>query len=816
MHIIDDTLYVFVYSVIKQTKMKNILGIIILIFMVLGTHAQTIKVMNKNDLQGIEDVLVFNKNHTIITNKKGEADLSAFNKLETINFQHASYERLIMTYKELEESHFVVSLSESVLKLNEVVISSNRWEQNKKEVPNKITSISAKEIGFSNAQTTADVLGSSGEVFIQKSQLGGGSPMIRGFAANRLLIVVDGVRMNNAIYRSGNLQNVISIDANSIENAEVIFGPGSVIYGSDALGGVMDFHTLQARLAHGDQMEFSANALTRFSSASNEKTGHFDFNIGWRKWSFLSSVSYSDFDDLRMGSHGNDDYVRPEYVDRINGIDSIVPNSDDNIQRFTKYNQLNLMQKIRFKPNEHWNINYAFHYSKLSDVPRYDRLIQYKDEQLKYAEWYYGPQIWMMNDLTLEYFNQHQLFDKAKLIVAYQNYEESRHDRKFGKDDIRERTENVKALTANLDFDKQLSQKSSLFYGLEAVYNQVNSTGQQRNIISGEIKDYASRYPDGSQYSSYAAYMSYKNNLNEKFTLVAGLRYSQVLLKASFDDTFYQFPFDKIDINTGALNGSVGLVYRPVDTWQFNINASSGFRAPNVDDVGKVFDSEPGAVVVPNDQLNSEYAYNVDFSIRKSIHQKVSLEASVFYTLLQDAMIRKDFTFNGMDSIMYDGELSKVQAIVNAGEANIYGFNLGVYADLLKSLSFKSVLTYTDGEDMDGWPLRHVAPLFGSTHIIFNAFKFKADLYAVYNGEISNQNLSPDEQSKTYMYATDGNGQPYSPAWYTLNLKTSYQFNPYLQINFGIENILDDRYRPYSSGIVAPGRNIIIALKGRI
>src|SRR5688572_16162673 len=133
--------------------------------------------------------------------------------------------------------------------LEGVVVSVNKWEQKLNEVPNKIVKISKSEILRNNPQTSADLLGQSGTVFIQKSQLGGGSPMIRGFATNRVLLVFDGVRMNNAIYRSGNLQNIISIDALSTQTAEVIFGPGSLIYGSDAIGGVMDFHTLEPRFS---------------------------------------------------------------------------------------------------------------------------------------------------------------------------------------------------------------------------------------------------------------------------------------------------------------------------------------------------------------------------------------------------------------------------------------------------------------------------------------------------------------------------------------------------------------------------------------
>ena len=332
------------------------------------------------------------------------------------------------------------------------------------------------------------MLGTAGGVFIQKSQMGGGSPMIRGFAANRILIVVDGVRMNNAIYRSGNLQNVISIDANSIENSEIIFGPGSVIYGSDAIGGVTDFHTLKPRFAYDSVINFSANVLTRYSSANNEKTGHIDFNIGLKKWAFVSNLTYTDYDDLKMGNNGHEDYSRPEYVDFIDGKDSIVQNKDARTQKFSAYNQINFLQKIEFRPNLNWKIKYAFHFSELSDVPRYDRLIQYSDDILKYGDWYYGPQKWIMNVLDIRFTKSNKLFDNVKFISAFQNYEESRHDRKLNNDEIRERTEKVNIFSANLDFEKQLQKNNSVFYGIESVTNKIFSTGQSRNIFTDFFK----------------------------------------------------------------------------------------------------------------------------------------------------------------------------------------------------------------------------------------------------------------------------------------------------------------------------------------
>jgi len=650
--------------------------------------------------------------------------------------------------------------------------------------------------------------------------LGGGSPMIRGFATNRVLIVVDGVRMNNAIYRSGNLQNVISLDANALESAEVLFGPGSVMYGSDAIGGVMDFHTLSPKLSSNENLRFGGSALARWSSANNEKTGHVDFNIGSQKWGFTSSLTYSDFNDLIMGSNGPDDYLRPEYQIFENGKDIIIPNDNPEKQINSGYDQWNVMQKIRFKPNNNWDINYGFHYSTTSDVPRYDRLIEYRNGTLRDGNWYYGPQQWMMHSLSVANFRESGLYDRARLILAFQDYEESRHERRFGRLQLLNRTENVKAYSANLDFDKMLSEKTSLFYGLEAVMNDINSTAIEENIETGATAPLSTRYPDGSTWQSYAAYLNLKSNLSEQFTVLAGLRYSQFGLDAPFDKTFFPFPFDKANIDAGALNGSLGLVFRPTNDWQFNVNASTGFRSPNIDDIGKLFDSAPGIVIVPNPSLESEYSYNIDLGIIKTFSDFLKLDVTGFYTILDNAIVRRDFTFNNQDSILYDGTLSQVQALQNIAQAHVYGIQAGLEAEFSRNWSLASYITWTKGEEEDeetgeNIPLRHAPPTFGATYLNYEANRFRASLYAMYNSEVSYEDLTPSEQGKPTLYAKDENGNPYSPAWFTLNVKASYQISPALQLNVGLENITDQRYRPYSSGIAAAGRNLMVALRGR-
>ena len=185
--------------------------------------------------------------------------------------------------------------------------------------------------------------------------------------------------------------------------------------------------------------------------------------------------------------------------------------------------------------------------------------------------------------------------------------------------------------------------------------------------------------------------------------------------------------------------------------------------------------------------------------------------------LLDDALVRRNFTLSGLDSINYDGELSQVQAIQNAASANVHGFEAGVEIRLPFGFGLQSRFNYQDGEEEldDGStaPLRHAAPWFGDTHLTCSRNRFKADLYGIYNGEISYEDLAPEERGKDYIYAIDADGNPYSPAWYTLNLKATYFFTGSLKMSLGLENLTDRRYRPYSSGISAPGRNFIVSLQ---
>ena len=793
------------------------LNLLFLFFYCIILSAQEVVILDQTSEEPIAGVVVYNssKTQSTISNINGEVNLDVFQENERIIFQHISHIKVILKKSEITS---ILYLKPKHQDLDEIVISASKFEQTKKEVPQKIIAYKEEDIVFSNPQTSADLLQNTGQVFVQKSQLGGGSPMIRGFSTNRLLISVDDVRMNTAIFRGGNIQNVISIDPFAIQNTEVILGSGSIIYGSDAIGGVMNFYTKNPKLAEDENTNFNANSIIRYSSASNEKTGHLDFNLGYKNWAFLTSVSYTNFDDLQMGKNGPNDYLRTEYVLTESGSDIIKQNSNPRVQKFTGYDQINFLEKIHYKQSEKITYDFGLHYSATSKYPRYDRLIRYTDGELKSAEWSYGPQKWLMSNIKMTVLNsKSNLYDKLKITAAYQNFQESRIDRNFGSEHRRVRKENVDVLTANIDFERTISERAKIFYGAEYIYNTVGSKGEEQNIVTNSFSSIASRYPHGATWQSLASYVNYKYKPNKNFTFQSGVRFNHIAIDASFKENnqFLNLPFQNANIKTGAFTGTAGLSWSPNETFLWKLNTSTAFRAPNIDDIGKVFDSEPGSVVVPNANLKPEYAYGAELGLVLNFNNDVIVDLATYYTYLDNALVRRDYSVNGETQMIYDGELSDIQAIQNASKAWIYGFEAGLKVNFGENLKLTSQFSIVGGteEDKEGVevPVRHVAPVFGNTHLIWTKGKLKLDAFAHYNGELSNNQLAASLVD--YIFALDKNGNPYAPSWYTINFQSRYKINDTMSVTAGVENITNQRYRPYASGIAAPGLNMIVSLK---
>lgn len=793
----------------------------ILLLIVWEAAGQQVRVLDKSDLQPVSEAILATKGNrvAVVTNEKGMADLSAFHPTDTIYITHVAFQPVITVASRLTSSG-VVYLTENVIKLDEFVITGSRTVEKRADLPYKIEVIQARDIQFQNPQNAVVMLEQTGQVFVQSSQMGGGSPVIRGFEANKVLLVVDGVRMNNAIYRAGHLQNGITVDPFGLATTEVLYGPGSTLYGSDAIGGVINFITRDPSLSSSGRMAVHGNVLGRFSSANLERTGGIHLNLGWKKVGVLLNFSYSNFDDLREGKVSNPAYPdfgkRLFYAERIDGKDSTLQNDKPWIQKQSGYSQYNFMGKILYQPGRHSRYTLNVQYSNSSNIPRYDRLTEMKnDSTMRFAEWYYGPQTRLLASLKASYNLNALIFDEATFIAAYQFVAEDRIQRTFGSSNKRFNLETVDLFSFNGDLVKRLASRDKLNYGVEITYNSVGSDAYSENIKTGDVAyDRATRFPDEKANMMYlSAYLSNKWEINRFLSFSQGLRFTYVTLNAVYSDTMVKImklPFDPtIEQRNPALNGYLSLVGTPGRDWKLSLIGSTGFRAPNLDDLTKLNVVSGQNIVVPNPELEPEYAYNLEFSVAKTLAGSVRLEGTAYYTWLTNAQVLQPFTYNGSDSIVVDGEKYRVQAPVNAGSAYVCGLQGGLIAQVTPSFSVKSNLTYTYGYDVsNSEPLDHIPPVFGMTSFRLELQRFKGDFYVMYNGwkRISQYSSSGEDNQQ---YATpDG-----MPSWYTLNLKLSYQAAKFLNVELGMENILDENYRKFASGISAPGRNVIVALR---
>jgi hemoglobin/transferrin/lactoferrin receptor protein len=615
----------------KRLNKGKTLGFFLLFFSCVPSfNAQQIRVVNEM-FEPLDEVGVCNILETKCTHTgyKGNTNISEFGINDTLVFTIESYKPQKLTVATiLNEGRWVIMEPTSNMLSGVQIIAPLRNEnRNNGKSTNQTEIISAEELEELNAQTTADVLQNADGIQVQKSQMGGGSPIIRGFEANRVLLLIDGVRLNNAIYRGGHLHNSVTVDNNVLSQVEILYGPGSAVYGSDAIGGVVHFHTKDPKLSKGDSIIIGGSGMLRYNSANHEKSGHFDISIGGKKFGSITSVSANDFGDLLSGSkrvHGYDDFGNINiYAQRVDGKDSALINENPNLQIGTAYKQVDLLQKLIYRHSEKVTFKLNTQYSNSTDVPRFDRLNNVKEDgMLEYSEWYYGPQERMFASFKTELSASNFFFSKASFIASAQNINEDRVKRLFGSNSRSSNNENVKVYGFNVDLVRAIDSASQLFYGLELTHNDLVSTAFTEDIVTGEMGSESTRYPDGgSEMSTGAFYLSYARAFKKVITKVGG-RYNYNNLRARFvDESFVALPFDVINSTSRALSGNFGMVYLPTKSFKSNFNISTGFRSPNIDDFGKVF-KKGDFVVIPNNNIKPEYAYSAELGFSKTFQRE--------------------------------------------------------------------------------------------------------------------------------------------------------------------------------------------------
>ena len=337
---------------------------------------------------------------------------------------------------------------------------------------------------------------------------------------------------------------------------------------------------------------------------------------------------------------------------------------------------------------------------------------------------YYGPQKRSFISSKLS-FQAKKLFDRADIIFAFQKIDESRNKRKFGSNLLNIQDENLNVFSINSDFFKRIDRQKSIAYGFELTNNQLNSNGFESMINSDYLNSSLSRYPnDGSSYRSLAGYFNYKKFINVKTNYDFGLRISNISIKANWDynffdsdyddkyDTLFFQQFDGLEMTNSSVTGSLGIVHRMNDFNKLSLNVSSGFRSPNIDDIGKIRENS-GILNVPNTELKPEYVYTLDFGWSK-YNKNFRTNFNIYYTIL-NGTIGRDYYMGASNRILYDEELVQTMANFNLGNSNIYGGNFDFKTRVLDNILINGSITYTKGSNLkDMLPMPSIPPLFGN------------------------------------------------------------------------------------------------------
>ena len=676
--------------------------------------------------------------------------------------------------------------------LQDVQITASRHVVLEQDASQLVSVITQAEIRDLNANQTPELLREEIGIYIQKTNNGGGSPIIRGLRANKILLAIDGIRLNNSTYRGGNLQYLNTIDPQSIERIEIVHGPVSALYGSDALGGVINIITKSPIMDAQHKQKWDGFASINSSTADNTHSAHLGLQTANSKWGFLVDASFYSHGNITRGTSGGS-----TLMDRLRN-DSRVSRLLNKTQSPNEYNKFDLMTKIQLSPKESHHFSLAYQLSRQNEVPRYDTI-----ESRINSLWLYDPQERDLVYLNYENTNQNGFFETAKFTLSLNRQFERRIQQRTGSSNqTRDQFETV-TYAAQIQMNKILLKKHYFVYGSEIYFDHVNANSSIVDLTSGVETSQDPIYPDGSTYLSFGIFGQAELKLSRRLNFNIGTRFSAFKLKAPFAASGSTADLGTFEISPASLTVSSGVTYSITENVNFVSNIAQGFRAPNLDDASKLGPGKGGSFYdVPNPDVQPERILSFDggFKIATDI---IKINLIGYYSDISDLLLRKQTSFNGLPTIVYDSDTLTVFHKTNVGDAFITGIEFGIEAVLSENLLLKSNLSYTYGENSSfSEPLTAIPPLNG-----FFAIRRQTSRrwFEINSRFAAAQNRLSSEDHLDLRIPEGG-----SPGWITFNLRSGFELNEFFNIRFSITNLLDRNYREHMSGFNAPGRNFVL------
>lgn len=644
----------------------------------------------------------------------------------------------------------------------EVLVTAHRQETSSFAIAEAVSVLPIHRMLQQNSRSTPEALMGLTGVWVQKTNHGGGSPFIRGLTGNQTLLLLDGIRLNNSTYRYGPNQYFNTIDALSIGQVEVVRGGGSVLFGSDALGGTINVLTRSP--------VFSTEEDILRIGVQGRVISH-GMEVGWRpeveyrgkNVAILAGYSQRDFGDLLAGGE----------------LGKLISSS---------YQEQAADFKSKIKTGSRAVLTLAYNGVFQSEVGRYDQVAQ-----RAYQLYQFDPQNRELAYAKWEVAGESPLWQQLSLTASWQNSKEERDKQREGSTILRQEKDEVRTLGLSLALQSSFSSHWQAVSGLEVYQDEVRSSAFDLDQQTQAISPRRGLYPAKATALNWAIYNSWTYQ-NKAWTLNGGLRFNGFQLETEDEQ------FTKVELSPTALVGQLSLRYALHTQHALTAGLYSAFRAPNINDLSS-FGSFDFGIEVPTGNLKPERSLNMELGYKYE-SPKVQTRLQLFRLNLSDLIDRVRGSYQGQSQ--WEGQ--DVYYKANVSSAYVQGFEADGAWRLTRFWQARANMTYTFGKnEAADEPLRRIPPFNGQLSLTYQG---ESPFYAqAQYGFAGKQNRLSGGDISDHRIDADG-----TPAWSILNFNLGYQFQ-HIRLNSGIQNLFNKAYRIHGSGVDGVGRSFWLSLR---
>lgn len=653
------------------------------------------------------------------------------------------------------------SAEENIESLAPLQVTASKTATSSNDSATAVSVVTRDEIKNKPNTLLPDLLRQESGVYIQQTTPGQAIPVIRGLKGSGNVHLVDGMRVNTAFFRNAPNQYLALVDSFMTAQIEVVRGPSSVLYGGDALGGVVNVLTHTPEF-YSPEWDMTGQVFSSWDSADEKWISHVGGDFGNNKIASTFGLSYQDIGQ------------------RTTGSGETIP--------FTSYTSRSFNNKWVFNTSDRSNWIFDMQFTHQPATPRVDNLVagfgETEPESLVYL---FQPNERQFAHLKYTTAEPTEWYDMANYHFSFQKITDNRYSQPLSGSRTDTEQNHSDLFTIQADWNKALDDDSLLVYGFDSYLDTISSS-RQRVLADGTDVPRESRYPDQSSMRQVAVFADWHQFVGDH-VFTAGVRFSDYDIDLNSPDIAQ----DQLDLTDLTWHGS--WLYKLNDQDRVFINIGRGFRPPNIFDLGQVGERSGNRFNVINPNLEPESVISFDLGF-KHAGNGWQAEIVAFVSRYQDVIASietGELTADGLDVVQSQ----------NINEVDIYGLEAELNYYFENGGHLFTNFTYTHGteESDDGnGPADRIPPSFG-------VIGFQQDL----NDDWKYRSQARYASTQDRLSARDLNDARINPfgtgGFVVYDTHFTWQHSINGQVRLGVENIFDKKYREHASGLDAPGRN---------